>query len=239
MGQGIAAVCMQMVSETTGLPPELNVHETPDTVRTPDAGTSTASRQTVLTGEATRRAAVELANALRPSTLSALEGQEFYGEFSPVTDPMGAAVPNPVSHVSYSYATQVVLLDEQGKLEKVVAAYDVGRPVNPGSCAGQIEGGVVMGLGFALTEDFPIENGRPKVRYGTLGLPRATQVPPVEVLFTHIDDDRLLPYAYGAKGVGELCLIPTSPACAHAYYRYDGVFRNSLPLRGTYYKKEK
>jgi CO/xanthine dehydrogenase Mo-binding subunit len=130
-----------------------------------------------------------------------------------------------------------VLLDEEGRLEKVLAAYDVGTPVNPASCAGQIEGGIVMGLGFALTEDFPIEKGRPKVRYGTLGLPRATQVPPIEVRFVEVEPERLLPYAFGAKGVGELCLIPTSPAVAHAYYRLDGQFRTRLPLQATYYKK--
>ncbi|MDR2108487.1 MAG: molybdopterin-dependent oxidoreductase [Coriobacteriales bacterium] len=239
MGQGIAAVCMHMVCETTGLAPADLVFEAPDTVRTPDSGTSTASRQTLITGEAAHRAAQQLAEALRESgaSLASLEGREFYGEFSPVTDPMGAPVPNPVSHVSYSYATQVVVLDEQGKLEKVVAAYDVGVPVNPRSCEGQIEGGIVMGLGFALTEDFPLAGGYPKVKYGTLGLMRATQVPPLEVHFTAVERERLLPYAYGAKGVGELCLIPTSPAAAHAYYRLDGIHRRSLPLRGTYYKK--
>jgi selenium-dependent xanthine dehydrogenase len=275
MGQGIATVCMQIVCQTTGLAPDDIIHEAPDTVRTPDSGTSTASRQTVVTGEATRRAAAQLAEALAEvgavagdvtdagsgagaglvtdadavagvgttagvgtsAALASLEGREFYAEFSPITDPMGAAVPNPVSHVSYSYATQVVILDEKGKLEKVVAAYDVGVPVNPRSCEGQIEGGIVMGLGFALTEDFPIEGGYPKAKYGTLGLMRAKQVPPIEVRFTSIDPERLLPYAYGAKGVGELCLIPTSPAAAHAYYRLDGQHRRSLPLRGTYYKK--
>ncbi|MDR1015209.1 MAG: selenium-dependent xanthine dehydrogenase [Coriobacteriales bacterium] len=238
MGQGIATVCMHMLCETTGLRPCDLVHEAPDTVRTPDAGTSTASRQTVLTGEATRRAAEGLAKDLKAGrSLADLEGEEYYGEFFAETDPMGAPVPHPVSHVSYSYATQVVILDESGKLERVVAAYDVGTPVNPRSCEGQIEGGVVMGLGFALTEDFPIEGGYPKVKYGTLGLPRAKQVPPLEVRFAQIDDERKLGYAYGAKGVGELCLIPTSPAVAHAYYRLDGNFRQRLPLRGTYYKK--
>jgi CO/xanthine dehydrogenase Mo-binding subunit len=238
MGQGIATMCMHMVCEATGLAPSDLVHEPPDTVRTPDAGTSTASRQTVLTGEATLRAAAQLDEALKAgATLADLEGQEYYGEFSPPTDPMGAPVPNPVSHVSYSYATQVAVLDEKGRLERVVAAYDVGVPVNPGACAGQIEGGIAMGLGFALTEDFPLEGGYPRVKYGTLGLPRATQVPPIEVRFTEIEDERLLEYAYGAKGVGELCLIPTSPAVAHAYYRLDGIARTRLPLRGTYYKK--
>lgn len=238
MGQGIATVCMQMVCETCGLHPSDIVHEAPDTVRTPDSGTSTASRQTVVTGEATRRVAAQLAADLEAGkTLEQLEGKEYYDEFFAKTDPMGSPKPNPVSHVSYSYATQVAMLAEDGKLEKVVAAYDVGRPVNPKSCEGQIEGGVVMGFGFALTEDFPIEGGYPKVKYATLGLPRATQVPEVEVLFTEIDESRLLPYAYGAKGVGELCLIPTSPAIANAYYKHDGKRRHSLPLQQTRYKK--
>ena len=238
MGQGIAAVCLQMLCQATGLDPALVVYERPDTVRTPDAGTSTASRQTVLTGEATRVAAAKLAADLKAGkSLAELEGCEYYGEFSPPTDPMGSPKPNPVSHVSYSYATQVVILDDEGKLEKVVAAYDVGAPVNPKSCEGQIEGGIVMGLGFALTEDFPIEGGYPKAKFGTLGLPKATQVPPIEVIFAQIANERLLEFAYGAKGVGELCLIPTSPAVAHAYYRYDGTPRQSLPLKATYYKK--
>ncbi|MDR0519340.1 MAG: selenium-dependent xanthine dehydrogenase [Clostridiales Family XIII bacterium] len=238
MGQGIATMCMHMVCEATGLLPKDIVHEAPDTVRTPDSGTSTASRQTVMTGEATRRAAAKLREALdAEGSLAALEGGEWHGEFSAVTDPMGAAKDFPVSHVSYSYATQVMLLDEEGRVERVVAAYDVGSPVNPRSCEGQIEGGIVMGLGFALTEDFPIKDGRPTAKLGTLGIMRAPQAPPIDVKFTEIEKDRLFEYSYGAKGVGELCLIPTSPAAAHAYYRMDGVHRNRLPLRDTYYRK--
>ncbi len=167
MGQGIATMCTQMVCQTTGLDPALIYHECPDTVRTPNSGTSTASRQTVLTGEATRRAAAKLNDEMQGGkTLQELEGREFYGEFSAVTDPMGSPKEFPVSHVSYSYGAQVVILDEQGKLEKVVAAYDVGTVVNPQSVEGQIEGGIVMGLGFALTEDFPVEAGYPKVKFG-------------------------------------------------------------------------
>lgn len=238
MGQGIATMCVHMACETTGLSPSVMVHETPDTVRTPDSGTSTASRQTLITGEATKRCAEELKKALEGKTLSDLEGQEFYGEFNAVTDPLGSTKENPVSHVGYSYATQVVLLDEDGKVEKVVAAYDVGTPVNLQSLEGQIEGGVIMGLGFALTEDFPVKDGRPLKKYGTLGLMRAPQTPPVEVILVKTDREKN-PYAYGAKGVGELCLIPTSPAVAHAYYRYDGVLRTKLPIENTFYKKEK
>ncbi len=237
MGQGIATMCTQMVCNETGLDPALTYHERPDTIRTPNAGTSTASRQTVLTGEATRRAAERLGKELKTGkTLAQLEGQEFYGEFSAVTDPMGSPKDYPVSHISYSYAAQVVVLDDQGKVEKVVAAYDVGTPVNIQSVEGQIEGGIVMGLGYALTEDFPVKGGYPQVKFGTLGLMRAPETPAVEVQLVQSKGEKL-PYAFGAKGVGELCLIPTAPACSHAYYRFDGKFRTSLPLMGTHYKK--
>jgi len=239
MGQGIATMCTHMLCEQTGLNPSLVFVERPDTVRTPNTGTSTASRQTVLTGEATRRAAEKLSIELKKGlTLADLEGKEFYDEFSAVTDKMGSDKANPVSHVSYSYGAQVVILDENGKLSKVVAAYDVGTPVNIQSAEGQIEGGIVMGLGFALTESFPVEGGYPKVKFGTIGLMRATDIPEIEVKFVQAPGEKL-PYAFGAKGVGELCLIPTSPACSHAYYRFDGRFRNSLPIKDTFYKKEK
>jgi aldehyde oxidoreductase len=237
MGQGIATMCTQMLCQETGIDPALTYHERPDTIRTPNAGTSTASRQTVLTGEATRRAAEKLGAELKTGkTLADLEGLEFYGEFSAVTDPMGSPKDFPVSHVSYSYAAQVVILDRQGKVEKVIAAYDVGTPVNIQSVEGQIEGGIIMGLGFALTEDFPVKDGYPQVKFGTIGLMRATDIPEVEVKLVQSKGEKL-PYAFGAKGVGELCLIPTSPACSHAYYRFDGKFRTSLPLKETYYKK--
>ena len=67
-----------------------------------------------------------------------------------------------MSHVAYGYATQVVLLDEAGKVEKVVAAHDVGRAINPNGVEGQIEGGVVMGMGYALTEEFTCATARPR-----------------------------------------------------------------------------
>ena len=238
MGQGIATMCTHMVCQTTGIKPELILHERPDTIRTPNSGTSTASRQTVITGEATRQAALKLKKELDAAgSLDKLEGQEFYGEFSAVTDPMGSPKDNPVSHVSYSYGAQVVVINQQGKVEKVVAAYDVGTPVNVKSVEGQIEGGIVMGLGYALTENFKVEGGYPKIKLGTLGLMRATDAPHIEIRL--VKGPGKIPQAYGAKGVGELCLIPTAPACSHAYYRLDKKLRTQLPLNDTYYQKEK
>jgi aldehyde oxidoreductase len=236
MGQGIATMCLTMLCETTGIDPARVVHEPADTIRTPDAGTSTASRQTVMTGEATRRAAEKLKAELEAGrSLEELEGREFYGEFSAVTDPLGAVKDNPISHISYSYGVQVVVLDEAGKVKKVAAAYDVGTPVNIQAVEGQIEGGIVMGLGYALTEDFVVEGGYPKTKLGTLGLMRATDAPEIDVIL--VQGKGKIPQAYGAKGCGELCLIPTAPAVGGAYHRLDGKFRTSLPLKDTFYKK--
>jgi selenium-dependent xanthine dehydrogenase len=234
MGQGIATVVLQIVAETTGLgKSELTVHA-PDTHVTPDSGTSTASRQTTITGEAARRAALALKQESRHHPLAELEGREFFGEYDCVTDPMTSDKPNRVSHVGYGYATQVVLLDKAGKVQKVVAAHDVGRAINPNGIEGQIEGGVAMGMGYALTEEFPVRNGAPAVTFGRLGLLRSTQTPEIECRIIEKNQAEL---AYGAKGVGEIVSIPTAPAIACAYWQRDGKLRTSLPLKDTPYSR--
>lgn len=234
VGQGFATVATQIVHEATDLPFERIEIGAPDTHLTPDAGTTTASRQTMFSGEAARQAALKLEQALHDSALENLESQEFYGEYFGETDPMDSDKPNPVSHVAYSYATQVVLLNEQGMIEKVVAAHDVGRAINPRAVEGQIEGGVCMGLGYALREDFPLENGAPTFNYAKLGLLRSTEMPVVE---STIIEKNPSPLAYGAKGIGEISSIPTAPAVASAYYKFDRKLRCSLPLRETPYHK--
>lgn len=235
MGQGIAIVCETILCQETGINPKLVVHEDPDTRTTPDSGTSTASRQTVITGEATRIAAAKLKEDLDAGkTLEELEGRDYFGEYDPMTDGLSSTKEFPVRHVSYSYGVQVVLPNEEGKIEKIVSAYDVGTPVNIQSLEGQIEGGMVMGLGYAMTEDFQCVDGYCKTKLGTLGLLRATDVPELEVKL--VQGPGKIPLAFGAKGCGELCMIPTGAACAHAYYRMDGVLRNAMPLQNTYYK---
>jgi selenium-dependent xanthine dehydrogenase len=235
MGQGVAQMVLHMLCQTVDVPPDRVVVEPPDTGRTPDAGTSTASRQTLITGEAVRRAALGLKDALEDGGgLDAVEGRVFEGEFSPVTDPIGSDAENPVSHVTYGYGAQLVHLDDEGRVRKVVAAYDAGTVVNQQSLQGQVEGGVVMGLGYALTEDFVVEDGVPRTTFAKLGLIRSTQAP--EVVVRTVQGPGVLPWAHGAKGVGEICLIPTAPAVAHAYLRRDGRERFRLPLDGTYYR---
>ncbi len=239
IGQGMATVTTQIACETLNLPPEMIVAEAPDTRRTPNSGTTTASRQSLFTGEATRRAAMQLRYELDMGrALSDLEGEEFYGEYSAKTDPLINDKKSPVSHAGYGYAAEVAILDDKGKVAKFVAAYDMGQVVNPRAAEGQIEGGIAMGMGYALTEKFALEEGYVKAKYATLGLVNATQVPPIETILVHADNlhEGL---AYGIKGVGELATIPTAPALAGAYFALDGQLRPSLPLENTPFKRKK
>lgn len=240
MGQGVATTMVQIASFTTGLPVNRIAFNPPDTALTPDSGTSTASRQTLFTGEATRRVCVQFAEALKEAggDIGRLEGREFYDEFLFISDPMGSDKPHPVSHAAYSYAAHVCILSEDGRIERYIACHDVGQVINRNSVEGQIEGGVVMGLGYALTEDLRLEGGVPRARLGTLGLFRAPDVPPIECLLMECKDPDGAG-AYGAKGVGEVVLVPPAPTLALAYRRWDGRFRNSLPLEGTPYSRKK
>ena len=240
MGQGIGQMVLTEICHVSELDPALFVFENADTVRTPNSGTSTASRQTVVTGEAARRVGEKLKLALAGGkTIADLEGQEFLGEYSVKTDPLGAIKENPISHVSYSYGAQVIILNEEGKITKAVSAFDVGTPVNIQSVEGQIEGGMVMGIGYGVTEKFECVDSIPKSKFGTIGFMKATDAPELEVILCEPKEEDKLPYSLGAKGCGELCMIPTAPACAHAYYRLDGKFRQVLPRADTPYRKKK
>ena len=235
IGQGLGTVLTQMVVTNAGVAPEEIVYERSNTWIASDSGDTSGSRQTLVTGEACRRACEQLKAALSEKPLSALVGQEFYGEYLAKTDPLGADVPHPVSHVAYGYATQMCVLDrETGMVKRMVAAHDVGKAINPLSCEGQIEGGVVMSMGYALTEKYPLDHGKPTAKYGMLGLFRANQIPEIKSI---VIDKPGLPLANGAIGIGEITSIPTAPAIADAYFRYDGERRRSLPLDHTPYKK--
>lgn len=236
IGQGLGTVLTQVVSETTGFGIEKIVYCRPNTANSPDSGTTSGSRQTLITGEAARRACEKLMEDLKDRTLEDLEGRDYVGEYLAKTDKMGSDVPNPVSHVAYGYATQVCVLNEDGTIKKVVAAHDVGKAVNPISVEGQIEGGVVMSLGYALTEQYEIKDGYPVSRFGTLGLFKADKTPDVEPI---IVEKPGVDVGYGAIGIGEITSIPTAPAVAGAYYKWNGDFQTKLPLVNTPYERKK
>ena len=238
IGQGLQTVIYQMVSEVLGMDSKDIILEAPDTSYAPNAGTTTASRQTVYTGQAAREAALLLKADLDAGrTLLELEGKLYEGEFDYDTDPITSDKEFPVSHIAYGYATHLYVIDREGKLVKVIAAHDSGTIINPLSCEGQVEGGVAMGIGYGLTEDFPLENSVPKAKLGTLGLVKALQMPPVETRFvTRNTPDKA---GFGAKGIGEIVCTLGAPALQNAYFKKDGIFRTEYPLKDTYYRKAK
>ena len=239
IGQGCATVFVQMVAEATGLGRAEIRNLGSNSEVAPDSGTTSGSRQTLITGEAVRMASAELREAMREAggDLSKLEGREFFAEYFEPTDPLGSQKPYPKSHVAYGFATHVVVLGDDGRVKEVYAAHDSGKVVNPIAIQGQIEGGVLMGLGYALTENFDLKDCVPQNKYGTLGLMRADQIPDIKAIY--VEKEELLDVAYGAKGIGEISTIPTAPAVAGAYYAVDRIFRTKLPLEETPYSRRK
>ncbi len=253
VGQGIATVLTQIACETLGLDPGRVRVVQPDTETTPNAGTSTASRQTLITGEACRRAcaaAREEARALAGTNgaghgafpLALLAGREFHGEYEAATDSFETIRTDPVHHIAYSYACHVAVLGPDRRVQRIIAAHDSGLVVNPLAFEGQVEGGVVMALGSALSESLPLVDCAPAARFGQLGLLRAPDVPAIEVITVRKSgpgsaiDGGVSGAAFGAKGIGEISTIPTAAAVAGAYLARDGKLRTSLPLKDTPYR---
>jgi selenium-dependent xanthine dehydrogenase len=233
MGQGLFTTVRQAVCEETGLPAEIM------TVRWDKdlglkCGETWASRGTTLSCAAAQRAAAELAADLKQTPLAGLVGRDYRGEYvCDFTTKPGtpAAALNPTTHLTFSYATQVVILGEDGRLERVVAAHDVGHAINPKACAGQIEGGVHMGLGYALSENFCSTDGRPdSLLLRDLGILKAKDTPQVDVILIEVPDEV---GGYGAKGAGEIGLVPTAGAVAGALHAYDGIRRTRLPMEDS------
>ena len=229
MGQGLYTILQQVVSQETGLAPALMEVATRSELAV-ECGMTTASRATALATAAARQAGQRLAAALAGASLDDLVGSEYHGEYvCDFTVAPGTAVDNPVTHVTFGYATQVVILDDDGRIAKVVAAHDVGRAINPLACVQQIEGAVHMGLGYALSEELPCDGGRPRsLRLRDLGLLPASRMPEVEVILLEVPDEV---GGYGSKGVGEVGMVPTAAAVAGALAAFDGVHRTRLPMR--------
>jgi len=230
MGQGVNTVALQVVCQETGLDPDL-IEIRVDTRAEQVAGMTTASRATSLLGNALIDACRQLKQDLVDHNLVDLVGRQYDGKWSVEwTTKPGAMVDKIYTHYSYSYATQLVLLDEErGHIKKVIAAHDAGKIFNPVLFEGQLEGSIHMGLGYAISEDMPMENGRLlSDRLRKIGILRAKEMPEVEIIGVEVPD----PYGpYGAKGVGEIGLVPTAAAVANALYQFDSVRRHKLPMR--------
>ena len=231
MGQGINTIAMQVAIEelATHLPIDADrVRVVVDTTRELGLGQTTGSRGTLMGAGAVQ-------DACRTAIAAGLtRGVDHVGEYrvdwtTKLGDPN---VENPIIHSTFGYATQLVMIDRNtGKIERVVAAHDVGRAVNPTLCEGQIEGSIHMGLGYALTEDFPAdkETGFPtNMTLRSLGILRAKDVPPMDVILVESPQPKA---PYGIKGVGEIGLVPTAGAVAKALHELDGTWRTHLPMR--------
>ena len=235
MGQGVHTILMQVLCEELGLTPSRVAVEV-DTRYELGCGQTTASRATVLGGRSVIAAAAklkaDLAGAATPAALAALAGREYYGEVCvDWTTAPGADVDSPVTHFAYGWATQVVILDGDGVIAKVVAAHDVGKVINPTLLEGQIEGAVHMGLGHALSEEYVVCDAIPvTTTLKSLNIIPPAGMPPVECIFVEEPQPE---GPYGAKGVGEIGLVPTAGAVAGALHAFDGRYRTRLPMKDS------
>ena len=231
MGQGIYTATAQVICEETGVAPEL-VSVIWDAELGEKCGETWASRGTTLSCAAAARAGRHLAEDLKTHTLAQLVGRKYYDEveYNLTTRPgTPESKVNPTTHLTFSYATHVVILDEDGQIERVVVANDVGRAINPRLCAEQMEGGAHMGIGYALSEDFPSTAGVPdSLGLRDMGLVPAKYMPPVDIILIEVPDEI---GGYGAKGVGEIGCVATPPAIAAALHSYDGIRRFRLPMQ--------
>ena len=225
MGQGVHTVALQVAVEELGVAPE-SVKVIVDTTRELGTGQTTGSRGTLMGAGAVADACrVAIENDRVP-------GVDYYGEYRvDWTNSLSDDVENPIIHSTFGYAAQLVIADpDTGDIEKVVAVHDVGKAINPNLCEGQIEGSVHMGLGYALTEEFPTDDeGRPtNMTLRSLGILRPKDVPEIEAVLVEAPQPNA---PYGIKGVGEIGLVPTAGAVAAAFHEVDGTWRTRLPMR--------
>ena len=227
MGQGIHTVALQVAVEELRIDPT-RIRVIVDTSRELGLGQTTGSRGTLMG-----------AGAVQDACRSALAGGcevnvDYEGEYRvDWTHSLYENVENPIIHSAFGYAAQVVIADRtSGAIEKVIAVHDVGRAVNPQLCRGQVEGSVHMGLGYALSENFPSdEHGRPtNMTLRSLGIIRPKDMPAVETVLVEVPQPRA---PYGIKGVGEIGLVPTAGAVAAMLHMVDNVWRNTLPMKVT------
>ncbi len=243
MGQGLFTVAIQTAVQETGIPAK-HFSACCDTVDPNDSGQTTGSRGTVLTCHAVIDACKKLNAALDESArthagtkprvewLKELAGRKFLGEWKCYpTDKFGAHVADPKTHLTYGFATQVCILDDDGKLKKFVAAHDVGRVMNPTLLEGQLEGSIHMGLGYALTEEMVYDHGRLVTDdVKSCGVLRAHHMPDIEMILIEEPDPEC---PYGARGVAEIGLVPTAPAVAGALAKYEKFHRFTLPMKDS------
>ena len=246
IGQGMVTVLTQIAAEALGCPPELVHVMEADTSRVPDSGPTVASRTTVMSGNAIRDAAARIRAAMEPviadSGLSWREavalcaqkqvGLAAHGWSIPPATTFDAATGQGEAYICYSYSANVVELEvdrETGETRvlAVHSGHDVGRLINPTTGEGQVEGGVVQGLGYALVEEHQLKDGRIlNDQFSTYIIPTTVDTPEIRALFV----EHHYPWGpYGAKGLGETPIIAVAPAVTSAIQQAVGVRLYEIP----------
>jgi len=265
IGQGSSTVLAQIAAEILGLAPQAVRLVTADTKFTANAGATSASRQTYISGNAVKQAAEQLAEVLKTEAVNklriaksalmfdagcaAVAGQpdtrvsfselaqrikskgaslSWQGYFDPETVPLDPQTGQGVPYATYAFAAQLALvsvdvLTGEVTVERVVAAHDVGKAIHPENVIGQICGGVAMGLGFALMEEF--EPGK-TLSMKDYHIPTCADMPEVVPIIVESPEPS---GPFGAKGVGEPALIPTAPAILNAIADALGARIYALP----------
>jgi xanthine dehydrogenase molybdenum-binding subunit len=243
MGQGVQNMAIQTLQQETGIPASLIAVEV-DTNADLPTGMTTSSRATALLGNAIIDAAkairedldqhapgcIEIRETALRIALYHLAGNIYTGKYyCDWTTKPGSDVEKIITHYSYGYAAQLVILNDSGDIENVYAAHDAGKIMNPMLFEGQIQGAVHMGLGYALSEDLPMINSRlVSSKLSDCGVLKAGQTPEIIVIGVE-EADPVGPY--GAKGIGEIGLVPTAAAVANALCAFDGIRRTKLPMK--------
>lgn len=246
LGQGMVTVLSQIAAEELGCPMELVRVVEPDTSRVPDSGPTVASRTTLMSGNAVRHACQQIKERMQAWLGERqLPWREAVTECTTHTVQMAAqgwSVPPKTTfdvetgqgdpYVTYTWCAntvEVTVDTETGEVtvDKVVSGHDVGKVINPQTGAGQVEGGVVQGLGYALVEEHHTKDGRIlNNQFATYIIPTAMDIPEiVPILVEHA-----YPWGpFGAKGLGETPLIPVAPAVVNAIADAVGVRLTQIP----------
>ena len=246
IGQGMITVLSQITAEALGCPVEMVKVMDPDTSRVPDSGPTVASRTTVMSGNAIRDAAARIRAAMEPviadSGLSWREavhlcvtrqvGLAAHGWSVPPTTTFDLETGQGDAYICYSWSANVVEVEvdmETGetRVTKVWSAHDTGRVINPTTGEGQVEGGVLQGLGYALVEEHALREGRIlNDQFSTYIIPTTLDTPEIKAILVEHE----FPWGpYGAKGLGETPIIAVAPAVTAAIHHAAGVRLDRIP----------
>ena len=246
IGQGMVTVLTQIAAEALGCPMDLVRVVEADTSRVPDSGPTVASRTTVMSGNAIRDAAAKIRAAMEPviadSGLPWKDAVALCVQKQVGLAAHGWSVPPPTTfdlmtgqgeaYICYSFSANIVEVEvdtETGETRvlRVHSGHDTGRVINPTTGEGQVEGGVVQGLGYALVEEHATRDGRIlNDQFSTYIIPTTLDTPDIRSILVEAE----FPWGpYGAKGLGETPIIAVAPAVTSAIHHAAGVRLHEIP----------